>query len=852
MKVIEYRDDKNWIQTFCHLLITREGDRNEQIIAAGLIGIDQSTRAIAAHAIKGNRLQIKLSRDSVVHGNLDTDKYNYRFVSKGIGKLNHTILLHKSAVDEQLAPGMTRTILVPEGGNIADIFLHRFATDFNMPHVAEWAETIWNVCRHEDLVTPLKVWTDGNVETWQNVEAFELTNELTEEKAKEIISNLLRCGDIEMPEGLTEYAPALSDVLVPDEEGEVHVIDYLQAYAPHLAASIEEIATPLHDLDKPINPAIAKMKRVPFPSQAHTAQAILMGFMHSRGVLLASDMGTGKSMISLAVTYVLASIAAAKEMALKSKTGFSVLMLVPAITIPKWIESEIKKTIPNAKITVFDNWKKVVKYRNEKVRNGKKDEFEFILLSRDTAKLGTPKTPALIYKERMVVADREGIENPKKTLIFYAKDNNPDTLYYKAGEKDRANSVFEIRDCFVCPDCNSIQVKTTKVAQKAAKEANSSAEAMNELKLSFDDIASGFETVKQFRADGTVKAHRRVVFKKSVTDYHCTNCGHNLMRTVVPEHEKVNNGNLSHRRLQPAWFIEKYMSGRFDLTIIDEIHQYKASSGQGEAMGMIVGASKRVLGLTGTLSDGKASSLYYLLWRLAPGEMLADGIDHKSLGKFIHLYGAVEQKGRYSEDDIHSAGGSTDRKVVMNPPKEIPGLSPKLFVNHLADKTVFLELPDLGLPLVKLEEKPVFVDMDEEHVLAYRVFHNDLETEMKKQYVLGNPNAFAKFIPAVVNAANQPHKSQTVWVGEDSSVSFYAPTDELALSAKERRLLEDIQQEIEEGRRCVVYVRYSGSSEQDTRLSDILSRAGIKARVLKASVSPEDRVDWLEKAVEGR
>ena len=64
----------------------------------------------------------------------------------------------------------------------------------------EWAKTIWNVCRHEDLVTPLKVWTDGNVEAWRNAEAFEMSVELTEEKAKEIISNLLRCGDIELPE----------------------------------------------------------------------------------------------------------------------------------------------------------------------------------------------------------------------------------------------------------------------------------------------------------------------------------------------------------------------------------------------------------------------------------------------------------------------------------------------------------------------------------------------------------------------------------------------------------------------------------------------------------------------------
>ena len=319
------------------------------------------------------------------------------------------------------------------------------------------------------------------------------------------------------------------------------------------------------------------------------------------------------------------------------------------------------------------------------------------------------------------------------------------------------------------------------------------------------------------------------------------------MRDVVPERETVSG--LKHRRLQPAWFIQKYLRGWFDLTIIDELHQYKSNSGQGEAMGAIVGASRRVLGLTGTLSDGKASSLYHLLWRICPAEMKADGLDHRSLNKFVHLYGTMEQRGRYSEDDVTSAGGSTSRKVILNPPKEVPGLSPKLFVNHLADKTVFLELGDMGLPLVELDERPVFIDMDEDHKAAYQVFHNELESVMRQQYAIGNANAFAKFIPSVVNAANQPHVSKTVTLGDDT-VTFYAPNHERMLSAKEEKLLEDIQSELAQNRRCVVYVRYSGEAEQDRRIASVLKQNGIRVQTLQANVSPEERIEWLEQAVD--
>ncbi|GMA59323.1 hypothetical protein GCM10025858_38260 [Alicyclobacillus sacchari] len=833
MKTLVYRDDKNYVEAAVHFIVTRRNfeRHGDDLIAAGLVDLDSAARAIVAHTMKG-RLHLKRNRLSFDFDHIFTNKHGYRFVSRPIGKLTHAILVHKSAVDEQLEPGQSRILIVPDGGDIADLFARRFASDFNLPYVAEWKDIIWLACNRRNFVQSLSVWTDPDVPDWRNVQAFEVSSSLTENEAKHLLSDLLRIGAIHLPEGITD-APSLNEVLQPDELGEYHVIDYLQTYAPHLATTIEDMATPAHDLNRPIDPAVAQMDRVPFPAQAHTVQAIISGLEQSKGVIVSSDMGTGKSIISLAV---------ANALAKRSKNGFAVLLLVPGITIPKWIRDEIGKTLPDTPVTVLESWKDVVRYRNNKKHNGKK-QLEFVLLSRDTAKLGTPKAPALIYKERMVIADRTNIEPPRKTLFV----SDSTGVHVALGERDSAHSVFMMEDVWICPECHGIQKKTTKSAVKEANKYHNMDDQLAELKFSFYDLATSVEEYTSIGVDGKERRRTRYVFKKSITEYHCTECGANLMRDAVPERETVSG--LKHRRLQPAWFIQRYLRGYFDLVIVDELHQYKSNSGQGEAMGAIVGASRRVLGLTGTLSDGKASSLYHLLWRICPKEMKADGLDHRSLNKFVHLYGTLEQRGRYAADEVTDAGGTTSRKVILNPPKEIPGLSPKLFVNHLADKTVFLELGDMGLPLVELEERPIFVDMDEQHALAYRVFHNELEDGMRQQYAIGNQHAFAKFIPSVVNAANQPHMLQEMYVG-DEYIAFIPPNEPEELSAKERRLLEDIQAELVQNRRCVVYVRYSGEVQQDQRIADVLKQHGIRVQVLRASVSPEDRVEWLENAVE--
>ncbi|MCP4425321.1 MAG: hypothetical protein GY803_12570, partial [Chloroflexi bacterium] len=65
--------------------------------------------------------------------------------------------------------------------------------------------------------------------------------------------------------------------------------------------------------------------------------------------------------------------------------------------------------------------------------------------------------------------------------------------------------------------------------------------------------------------------------------------------------------------------IFRHYKGQIDLAIFDEIHELKGeSTDQGFAFAQLVCAARKSLGLTGTIFGGKASSLFHLLYRLAP------------------------------------------------------------------------------------------------------------------------------------------------------------------------------------------------------------------------------------------
>src|SRR5699024_8572639 len=316
--------------------------------------------------------------------------------------------------------------------------------------------------------------------------------------------------------------------------------------------------------------------------------------------------------------------------------------------------------------------------------------------------------------------------------------------------------------------------------------------------------------------------------------------------------------SLGEDRVRPRWMIaqifQRMLKSHFHLGIFDEIQQMKASnSGRGLSFHKLLKTTKKNLFLTATLTNGEASSIQSTLWRSDPQSLLDEGFNHATTDiAWAKKYGVLEQVTTRKDDGV--VGITTNRRNERVTLKTRPGISPRLTTRHLLHKSIFLDLGDLGLPLVKKEEIPVIVPLKTEHYEAYKEFERDLHyTAQSLQKELGT-GAWARYNPATLNYADQPNIKQDIqFKGKDGvelgrirSVQF--PED--FLTAKEEKLIEIVAQNVAEGRGCIIYNHFTGQYKQNERLQKILKDHGIDAEILNTNVSSTKRFEWLEKQKE--
>ena len=123
---------------------------------------------------------------------------------------------------------------------------------------------------------------------------------------------------------------------------------------------------------------------------------------------------------------------------------------------------------------------------------------------------------------------------------------------------------------------------------------------------------------------------------------------------------------IASRRLMPlAIYIKRKHRGVFDLLIGDEIHEYKAqNTAQALAFHALMQACPRTIGLTGTLSSGKASDFFPLLYRLSP-EIRAR-YRHDDVLAFVRDYGILERV-IYQDDAYATTGRHRGRRSRLHP-----------------------------------------------------------------------------------------------------------------------------------------------------------------------------------------
>jgi hypothetical protein len=227
-----------------------------------------------------------------------------------------------------------------------------------------------------------------------------------------------------------------------------------------------------------------------------------------------------------------------------------------------------------------------------------------------------------------------------------------------------------------------------------------------------------------------------------------------------------------------AGYIKKRSKGKLDLLLVDEVHMYKAiDSDQGYAMHHLAQAAQKVVALTGTIYGGKASSLFYLLFRLAP-EMSHSYVDVEATGQrrlrsrdWVASYGILQriETVMLDEDGRQTANSRSNVRY-----KELPGGSPAM-LPWLLNRSVFLSLGDMGFPLPEYSEIPISVPMAPAQAVRYAALKEQLKEELKERLIRGDKSLLAGYLYALLFWPDSPRRAKVVTCPRTGNVVTSVP-----------------------------------------------------------------------------
>jgi hypothetical protein len=140
--------------------------------------------------------------------------------------------------------------------------------------------------------------------------------------------------------------------------------------------------------------------------------------------------------------------------------------------------------------------------------------------------------------------------------------------------------------------------------------------------------------------------------------------------------------------------------------------------------------------------------------------------------------------------------------------------------------------------------------------IAYQALEDDIRAALKAHK--GNRSVLSNMLNALLLYPDRPYGLGTLYGAEfdpelGRKVRFViAGTEDLpqdTMYSKERRLIEEVKNELAEGRRCQIFAVYTQKRDVTARLEQILNREGIRTAVLRRNVPTDKREVWYARRV---
>lgn len=774
--------------------------------------------------------------------------------------------------------------------DITDDLYSHLMNKYELPLRSEWKEFLFHYLYENRFLTILKDWRYPTV---FSVEDFKIYRNGKWIPAKDLILYNL---NLEEPglEGIITSAVKsgaikVSDMPTPDVEYK-GLDDYMIANKKNLWSNITKQIDELVHVKTPeiyAKNVVFKTKRL-FEKQ----QEKVMGAVRSlqsgvKYALLNQGMGVGKTIQSLAVVEEFFNERFLKnhpDKTLKDcytpgNVTYRNIIICPAHLTQKWKE-EIEKEVPGAHAEILENLSQLEKIR---AAGPKRTRKEFYMIGKDFCKLDAYRSPVPYQM--------------KKRKVFYpiCKDcfDSTGSIYVKNrdGECPRCQGHnFLSRPTWtkayglICPDCGNILIEPSSKYNDGMDADDIKEKVLTPKRFASQNESNGFcfncgSSLWQTRCKN-LETPESILRKKPDKWYkitHFTNKAKKGKTTawVLRGHEEeyllekelkkecmmdggydVTKENAT-RRVAPAHFIKKYLKGYFDFAILDEVHKFEGEgTAQANAALALVKASKWQLGLTGTIANGAATCLFSLLWLLEPERMVKKGWKRYEALRFAKEYGTVET---VYEARTGWNSNKCSRGKQITQPRVKPGISPRLFLDFLIDRAVFMDITDMGAELPPLKESIEIVDMPQDVSSSYHSLIGTLKDCLRSKE---GASAMSNILQMGLSYPDKPYERAPIMSARvENQVLAYPKNLEdykTRLLPKEERLVKIIKSELAEGRNCFVYVSYTGAGDANVidRLGEIVeNNCNVKGRVcVVQSSTPQakEREAYIKKkAAEG-
>lgn len=287
--------------------------------------------------------------------------------------------------------------------------------------------------------------------------------------------------------------------------------------------------------------------------------------------------------------------------------------------------------------------------------------------------------------------------------------------------------------------------------------------------------------------------------------------------------------------------------GKLDLFIADEVHQYKGNdSDRGYAFGHLCDASTKVLALTGTLFGGKASTIFWLLYRMMPRFRRlftnegATGMRRIQDGQFLKEYGLLET----TETVIATDGKTSGNAKATTTSKEIPGLVPSL-INLLLPYCVFINLSDLGYALPPYSEKRVAVQLPSDMKVEYDRVLGELYAAVSQALATNDKGLLGIYLSILMTWPEIPSRQRSAYTREGQHIVTTREFSAGPLTPKESAIVAHIKDSLSHHRRVMLFCEMTLKTDITPRWKDILHIEGISCAVCNAD--PDKRLEWFNR-----